>query len=94
MATSLNYSAIIKKVLIDNIGVFFQDLKNEPVFDDEHKKYMLITKGINHTGKSIYDVLCSISINQDGKVVLEYNRSDNDFIDLLVSEGIPATDIN
>jgi len=27
-------------------------------------------------------------------VVLEYNRSDNDFIDLLVSEGIPATDIN
>jgi hypothetical protein len=94
MATPLkNYSDVVKKFLLNQIGTYDQDLRDEPVFDDEHKMYMLITKGSDGKGKRIYDILHSISINEEGKIVLEFNRSDSELEALLISAGVPQSDI-
>jgi hypothetical protein len=84
---------IIKDILLDNAGGYEEPLTDVPVFDDEHKRYMLVTTGTEDNGKSVYEILCAVSIDQDGKIVVEYNRSDIDLKDMFLSEGIPSTEI-
>ena len=85
---------IIKDVLLDHIGGYDQPLVDVPVFDDERQTYMLITKSTADSDELVYQVLCAIVINPDGKVVIEFNRSDIDLKDIFLSEGIPYSDIS
>jgi len=84
---------IIKEVLLDHIGGYEQPLVDVPVFDDEHQRYMLITKGLDDSGKPVYEVLCAVAIDPDGKVAVEFNRSDIDLKDMFLSGGVPFSDL-
>jgi hypothetical protein len=84
---------IIKDVLLDHIGGYEQPLVNVPVFDDVHQRYMLITKSTEDSEKLVYQVLCAVVINPDGKVAVEFNRSDIDLKDMFLSGGVPYADL-
>lgn len=84
---------IIKNVLLDHIGGYEQPLVNVPVFDDEHQRYMLITKSTEDSDELIYQVLCAVVINPDGKIAVEFNRSDIDLKDIFLSAGVPYADL-
>jgi len=84
---------IIKDVLLDHIGGYDQPLVDVPVFDDEHQRYMLITKSTEDSDKLVYQILCAVVINPDNKIVIEFNRSDIDLKDIFLSKGVPYADL-
>lgn len=84
---------IIKDVLLDHIGGYEQPLVDVPVFDDLHQRYMLVTKGRDDSEKPVYEVLCAVAISPEGKIEVEFNRSDIDLKDMFLSGGVPYSDI-
>lgn len=52
-----------------------------------------MTKDLNDSGKAVYQVLCAVAINPDGKIVIAFNRSDIDLKDMFLSGGVPYFDL-
>ncbi len=93
MDTRLKYTNIIKEALNDLAVPFaVQDLRNIPVFDDEHKRYLLITTG-TEDGKQIHEIMCSVELTAESKVKILYNNSDDDLEYTFKRRGINPHDI-
>jgi hypothetical protein len=93
MDTTLKYTNIIKEALNDLAVPFaVQDLRNIPVFDDEHKRYLLITTGTDE-GKQVHEIMCSVELTPDSKVKIIYNTSDDDLEHTFKRRGISPQDI-
>jgi hypothetical protein len=98
MDTTLNYIQTIKNALKESIEGSYDEeagqiLKDEVVFDDEHRRYLVISIGTDN-GKSVFEVITSIKLQEDGKILIEYCRTDDDFRTIFMDEGIPASDIS
>jgi hypothetical protein len=97
MATSLNYIQKIKNALRESIAGSYdieagQDLKDELVFDDENRRYLVITTGRDQ-GMPVFDVSVSIKLQEDGKIFIEHCTTEDDFKEIFKDEGIPEADI-
>jgi hypothetical protein len=93
MDTTLKYSNIIKEALNDLAVPFaVQDLRNIPVFDDEHKRYLLVTTGTDD-GRQIHEIMCSVELTPESKVKIVCNNSDDDLAYTFRRQGIHPQDI-
>jgi hypothetical protein len=97
MDTTLNYIQTIKNALKDSIEGSYdeeagQHLKDELVFDDERRRYLVITTG-RDKGKTVFEVTTAIKLQEDGKILIEHCSTEDDFRTIFIDEGIPASDI-
>ena len=98
MDATLNYIQTIKNALNDSIQGSYdqeagQNLKDELVFDDERRRYLIITTG-KDKGKTVFEVTTAIKLQEHGKILIEYCSTEDDFRTILIDEGIPASDIS
>jgi len=88
-----NYRQIIQEVLteIGNVKGLFPEIETQLIFDKERDHYQIVRVGWRDL-KRTYGVPIHIDI-KDGKIWIQHNGTDYDFIEDLVEKGIPKDDI-
>lgn len=87
------YRQIIQKVLTDisSIKGLFPEIETQLIFDIERDHYQILRIGWRDM-KRTFGVPIHIDI-KDGKLWIQQNLTDYDFIQDLIDEGIPKEDI-
>jgi XisI protein len=91
--TLKNYRSIIRRILMENANIPYSrgDMRNLPVFDEAHDRYLLITIGWDGP-RSAYGVVIHLDII-DGKILIQCDNTDAVVAHDLERAGVPKKDI-
>ncbi len=92
--SKVDYAQVVKDALLKELegGFEYDDVKHKVVFDDEHKTYLLLTVG-QQDGKAVYFVSIAVQLTDEGKVKIEWDRTDYNVVGRLIENGVEARDI-
>lgn len=87
------YQEIVQEVLteIGSIKGLFPEIETQLVFDTTRNHYQIVRVGWRDLRRT-YGVPIHIDI-KDGKIWIQHNGTDYDFIEDLIEKGVPKEDI-
>jgi hypothetical protein len=89
MATQLNYSSIIKEILLDYVQYkpAYGDISSSVSFDDEHGNYALLQVGWEGD-EYVHGAIIHISLINN-KIWIQYDGTEEGIASDLIDAGIP-----
>lgn len=93
MEVITDYRSIIKAILISHTKIPYShgEMVCQPVFDDEHDRYLLMTLGWDHNTR-VHGSLVHLDII-NGKIWIQRDETEDGIARALVKAGIPKTSI-
>ena len=89
------YSQLIQTLLAEraeheDIG---GEIEPQLIFDTERHHYLLMSEGWRKQKHRIYGITIHMDIKDDGKIWVQWNGTEEDFLETLTNKGVPIVDI-